>query len=58
MWSVFHEIASMFFYCGYAKRVGAESRIKQRRVRKKSSRYLMKMKENLTDIIIKLVILC
>lgn len=40
----------MFFYCGYAKRVGAESRIKQRRVRKKSSRYLMKMKEILTDI--------
>ena len=46
------------FYCGYAKRVGAESRIKQRRVRKKLSRYLMKMKEILTDIIIKLVILC
>ena len=46
------------FCCGYAKRVGAESRIKQRRVRKKPSRYLMKMKEILTDIIIKLVILC
>ena len=46
------------FCCGYAKRVGAESRIKQRRVRKKLSRYLMKMKEILTDIIIKLVILC
>ena len=48
------KLLQCFFYCGYAKRVGAESRIKQRRVRKKSSRYLMKMKEILTDIIIKI----
>lgn len=46
------------FLLRLCKRVGAESRIKQRRVRKKPSRYLMKMKEILTDIIIKLVILC
>ena len=52
------KLLQCFFTAAMQKRVGAESRIKQRRVKEKSSRYLMKMKEILTDIIIKLVILC